>query len=79
MYAWNMDWRHLNLDYYPTKKQEDTIRLMCTSLSQKEIADKRGVARGSIQDMLLKLYRKTGARDRFELCIWAIKKGYVSI
>lgn len=74
-----MEFGHLKLNTELTEPQEDTIKLVASSLSLKEIASKRGILSVSVQDMLGRLYRKTGARDRFELAIFAVKKGLVTI
>jgi len=73
-----MDWRHLDLSIELTKPQEETVKLLASSLSYKQIAEKRGINYRSVQDMLMRLYRKTGARDRFELAVWAYKTGLVN-
>ena len=75
-----MDWKHLNLEYEPRYSiQLDRIKMLASSMSMKEIAANQEVHYRSVMGSVQTLYRKTGARDRFELCIWAVKKGYVNI
>ena len=75
-----MDWKHLNLDYEPTHySQRELLDMLTTSMSFKEIAEKRGTKYNTVNQCAQRLYKNTGARDRFELCIWAVKKGYVNI
>lgn len=74
------DWSHLNMDYEPTHySQWDILKDLCTSMSYKEIAAKKGVLESTISGSAQRLYKNTNARDRFELCVWAVKKGYVNI
>lgn len=74
------DWTHLKMGYAPTHfSQMELIKMMVSSMSYKDMATARGVSESSISSCACILYRNTGARDRFELCVWALKKGYVNI
>lgn len=75
-----LKWGHLNLDYEITHfSQLEFLKKLCSSRSYKDIAAEDNVTQSAVSSRACRLFKQTGARDRFELAIWATKKGIIQL
>jgi DNA-binding NarL/FixJ family response regulator len=58
-------------------KEIEYIKLLCTSLTIKEISDKLFLSPRSLEDIKLKIGEKIGGTTRQEIALFAAKKGWV--
>lgn len=59
------------------EKEIEYIKLLCTSLTIKEISDKLFLSPRSLEDLKLKIGEKIGGNSRQEIALFAAKKGWV--
>ena len=59
-----------------TRRESQVISLLAQGLRNKEIANCLGLSEGTVKSYLVSLFRKVGARDRFELAILGLKNTY---
>ena len=56
-----------------TPRERQLTSLLAQGLKNKELAYKLGITEGTVKIYLSKLFKKTGAGDRFELALYALK------
>jgi DNA-binding NarL/FixJ family response regulator len=56
-----------------TVRQRQLVGMLTQGLKNKEIAHRLGITEGTVKVYLSNIYRKTGANDRFELALFALK------
>jgi DNA-binding NarL/FixJ family response regulator len=56
-----------------SRRQSELLRLVSQGFKNKEIAGQLGISEGSVRVYLSKLFRKVGAKDRFELALFGMK------
>ena len=56
-----------------TRRESQVVALLAQGLRNKEIGACLGITEGTIKSYLVHLFRKVGARDRFELAILGLK------
>jgi DNA-binding NarL/FixJ family response regulator len=54
-------------------RQGQIVRLLAHGLKNKEIATSLGLTEGTVKQYLCKLFKKSGAKDRFELALFGLK------
>jgi len=59
-----------------TPRESQIVGLLAQGLKNKEIATCLGLSEGTIKSYLVHLFRKIGARDRFELALLGLKNTY---
>jgi two-component system, NarL family, nitrate/nitrite response regulator NarL len=52
-----------------TRREAEIIQLVCRGLKNSEIADVIAISLGTVKVHLMHIFKKTGARDRFELAL----------
>ena len=65
------------LDTHPihlSKRQFELIHLLAQGLKNKEIAAVLGISEGTVKAYLTTLYEKVGAKDRFELALFGLRR-----
>jgi DNA-binding NarL/FixJ family response regulator len=62
----------------PTAGENRLIALVAQGLNNREIAAALASAEGTVRASLSKLCRKLGVRDRYELCLFALKRSPVT-
>jgi DNA-binding NarL/FixJ family response regulator len=61
-----------------TRREREIVELICDGLSEKEIAQRLGLARGTVNCHKLHISKKTGIHRATSLVRWAIRKGLVT-
>lgn len=59
-----------------TRRESQIVGLLAQGLKNKEIATCLGLTEGTVKSYLVNLFRKVGARDRFELTVLGLKNSY---
>ncbi len=59
-----------------TPRESQIVGLLAQGLKNKEIASCLGLSEGTVKSYLVQLFRKVGARDRFELAVLGLKNTY---
>ena len=59
-----------------TRRERDLVGLLAEGLKNKELAYQLGLTEGTVKVYLARLFRKVGAKDRFELAMFALKNFY---
>jgi DNA-binding NarL/FixJ family response regulator len=59
-----------------TPRESQVVGLLAQGLKNKEIASCLGLSEGTVKSYLVHLFRKIGARDRFELALVGLKNTY---
>lgn len=52
-----------------TPRERDVVRLVCTGMKNKEIAEALSITPGTVKVHLMHIFEKTGVKDRFELAV----------
>lgn len=60
-----------------TKEEQEVLELLAQGLMTKEIAAKSYLSTRRIEQLLTRMFRKTGSRNRTELVRWAVSTGNV--
>jgi len=60
-----------------TQRQVEVLKLIVAGLTSKEIAERMGVSKRTVDGHRLNLLRKTDSRNALELSAWAYKQGIV--
>lgn len=58
-----------------SSRQQQLLTLISKGLSNKEIATALALSEGTVKVYLSRLFRKVGARDRFDLALYGIRNG----
>jgi two-component system, NarL family, nitrate/nitrite response regulator NarL len=61
-----------------TGRERELVTLLAQGLKNKELAYELGITEGTVKVYLSRLFQKVGAKDRFELAIFALKNYYAS-
>ena len=56
-----------------TSREREIVALVKLGLKNREIADRLSITSGTVKVHLMHIFEKTGARDRFELGLQAVK------
>lgn len=72
-------WNKFNMDPDLTRPQEDVVKMLAMGMTYKQIAADKGISYRSVQDMLVRLYKKTNCKDRTDIVVWCIKKGLLEV
>ena len=59
--------------------EREILELLCSGLMTKEIAAKTYLSTRRVEQLLTRMFRKTGAKNRTELVRWAVKTGNVQL
>ncbi len=59
-----------------TRRERQLVTLLAQGLKNKELAYELGITEGTVKVYLSRLFQKVGAKDRFELAIFALKNFY---
>lgn len=59
-----------------TRRESQVVSLLAQGLKNKEIASCLDLSEGTVKSYLVHLFRKVGARDRFELAVLGLKNTY---
>jgi len=59
-----------------TRRESQIVTLLAQGLKNKEIATCLSLTEGTVKSYLVTLFRKVGARDRFELTVLGLKNSY---
>jgi DNA-binding NarL/FixJ family response regulator len=59
-----------------TSRESQIVGLLAQGLKNKEIATCLGLSEGTVKSYLVHLFKKSGARDRFELALLGLKNTY---
>jgi DNA-binding NarL/FixJ family response regulator len=54
-------------------REEQLVRLLAQGLKNKELATALGLTEGTVKQYLCKLFKKAGAKDRFELALFGLR------
>jgi DNA-binding NarL/FixJ family response regulator len=57
-----------------SKRQMELLELLVQGLKNKEIAAQLGISEGTVKAYLTTMFEKVGAKDRFELALFGLKK-----
>lgn len=60
-----------------TDRQIDVLRLMCTGLANKQIADRLGIGEGTVKTHVNAIFEKLGVESRTEAVVVAQKRGWL--
>lgn len=66
--------RHVSL----TGRERELVTLLAQGLKNKELGYALGITEGTVKVYLSRLFQKVGAKDRFELALFALKNYYSS-
>lgn len=55
------------------------LQLLCEGLTTKEIASRTYLSTRRVEQLLTRMFRKAGVKNRTELVRWAVKTGYVQL
>jgi two-component system nitrate/nitrite response regulator NarL len=58
-----------------TPRERQIVRLLCRGMRNKQIAQALAIAPGTVKAHLMHIFEKTGARNRYELAIGAVRLG----
>ena len=58
-----------------TPRQREIAALVAEGLTNDEIAERLGLVRGTVANLVVKVMRKLGLRNRVQLAVWAVKQG----
>jgi two-component system nitrate/nitrite response regulator NarL len=61
-----------------TNRENDVVELLVTGDSNKEIARKLGVSETTIKVHVTMILRKLHLKNRVQLAVWGVKRGYES-
>jgi len=59
--------------------EREVLELLCAGLMTKEISTKTYLSTRRVEQLLTRMFRKTGAKNRTELVRWAVKTGNVQL
>jgi len=62
-----------------TKREKEVLKLISEGLTAKEISDKLGVSKRTIDAHTSNMLRKTGANNAVRLVMWAVENGELKI
>lgn len=63
-------------EYGLTEREAEVIALVCTGLSNEEIADKLYISANSLKTHIRNLYRKIGVDSRTKAVLWGVEHGF---
>lgn len=66
-------------DIFLAPDERQILELLCEGLMTKEIAAKTSLSTRRVEQLLTRMFRKTGVKNRTELVRWAIKTGNVRL
>jgi DNA-binding NarL/FixJ family response regulator len=66
-------------DVFLAPDEREVLELLCQGLITKEIADKAYLSTRRVEQLLTRMFRKTGVKNRTELVRWALSTGNVQL
>ena len=61
-----------------TKRQLEVVKLIAVGFQDKEVADKLCISVSTVKAHLLTVYELLGFKNRYQLIVWAFRKGFVT-
>jgi DNA-binding NarL/FixJ family response regulator len=55
-------------------RQQQIVQLLCGAKPNKEIASELHITEGTVKEYVSRIFRKTGAVNRTQLAVWAVKE-----